>query len=86
MERSYINRRISQNKKWTGKDCKRHKHSFTDPCIVRLTGNENKHIGTSSYTALKCEKCNSFTNLKFVSEQPKGLPVLVFERRILQSR
>lgn len=48
MGRSYINRLISQNKKWTDKDCKRHKHSFTDPCIVRLTGNENKHIGTSS--------------------------------------
>ena len=66
--------------KWTDKDCKRHKHSFTDPCIVRLTGNENKHIGTSSYTVLKCEKCNSFTNLKFLSKEPKGLPVLVFEK------
>ena len=75
-----IRRLCSSENKWTDKSCERHKHNFIIPCTVILTGNENKHIRTSYYNAIKCEHCNSFIKAKFIKEPLNTKYTLTFQK------
>lgn len=79
MGKNYLRQLNLANGKWTDKTCAKHKHNFVIPCVVRLIGNENKHIGVSDYTAMKCDQCLSFIDARFTKDLIEGFPVLEFE-------
>lgn len=56
MGKNYLRQLKLADSKWTDKSCMKHKHNFVIPCVVRLIGDENKHIGVSDYTAMKCDQ------------------------------
>ena len=69
MGNTKIRRLVSQENRWTDKKCKRHQHNFCIPCIVRLSGNTNRHIGVDYYSAVKCRYCNSFRYAHYIPRE-----------------
>ena len=68
-----IRRLVTQETRWTDTECKRHKHEYCVPCIVKLSGDSKKHIGEDYYSAVKCLHCHSFRFAHFIPRKSEAL-------------
>ena len=78
MGNQWIKRFDYENSKWTDKECKRHKHDFSEKAVIHLVGeDESRHLGDEYYIADKCRLCRSFKNAELVSDKNdcKGIAV-----------
>ncbi|MCR5122036.1 MAG: hypothetical protein K6B74_06415 [Ruminococcus sp.] len=80
MGKAWLKKFEHENSKWTDKDCRPHKHDFSEKVVIHLSGDENKHIGDLYYSADKCRLCRSFINARLVgnTNECKGLETYHF--------
>lgn len=80
MGNAWVNRYVYERSKWTDKNCKRHKHDFSEKAVIHLIGeDESRHLGESYYVADKCRLCRSFKNAELVSDTDSCKELAVYD-------
>lgn len=85
MGNNKIRRFMHENKKWTDKSAKRHKHDFSQQGIIHVYEvDESKHIAHTYYLANICKYCNSFIDAKFLTNDKYDILYTLPHRRYVK--
>ena len=75
-----LNVMLKKANHWTDRLSQKHKHVFTEPCIVIIKENELYKIPQKNYKACKCEFCKSFIKAERTDIIDLDLQVMLFEK------
>ncbi len=80
MGNAWINRSIYEHNKWTDKNCKRHKHDFSEKAVIHLIGEDgSRHLGDRYFVADKCRLCRSFKNAEIAADMESCKELAVYD-------